>query len=183
MENMYFSPTTVGFMFLNKSDLMMRLKSRQRWRHFEGVFIWGADTFNVERDAATVTYPTELLEYVTTYNAPVKYPGIDRPYGFCCINAHQQDPVFFHSDNAAVSSAVAISASKASCLRAISFISHRTQYRSFLFSLNNLLFSGEWRDINPRRITILSAPSVLPCGATPVNCHCFIININAIFRP
>ena len=37
--------------------------------------IWGADTFNVERDAATVTYPTELLEYVTTYNAPVKYPA------------------------------------------------------------------------------------------------------------
>ncbi len=54
---------------------MMRLKSRQRWSIFEGVCYLGADTFNVERDAATVTYPTELLEYVTTYNAPVKYPA------------------------------------------------------------------------------------------------------------
>lgn len=96
MENMYFSPTTVGFYVSEQERPDDAVEVSPEVEAFlRECVIWGADTFNVERDAATVTYPTELLEYVTTYNAPLNILRIDRPYGFCCINAHQQDPVFF----------------------------------------------------------------------------------------
>ncbi|WP_241424595.1 hypothetical protein [Escherichia coli] len=38
--------------------------------------------------------------------------GLNGHTGFGCINAHQSGPGIFHSDNAAVSSAVALSESK-----------------------------------------------------------------------
>jgi len=38
--------------------------------------IWGADSFTVDIDKAVVTYPPELYEYVSQYNAPIKFPDI-----------------------------------------------------------------------------------------------------------
>ena len=74
MENIYFSPTTVGFCVSEQERPDDAVEVSPEVEAFlRECVIWGADTFNVERDAATVTYPTELLEYVTTYNAPVKY--------------------------------------------------------------------------------------------------------------
>lgn len=36
--------------------------------------IWGATGFDVKFDTAVVTYPPELFDYVTQYNAPTRYP-------------------------------------------------------------------------------------------------------------
>lgn len=76
MGNIYFSPSTVGFYIpeQDRPDDAVEVSPEVEAFLREAV-IWGADTFNVERDTAKVTYPTELLEYVTTYNAPVKYPA------------------------------------------------------------------------------------------------------------
>lgn len=45
-----------------------------------------------------------------------------RPFRFCCINTHNPHPIFFHSDSATVSSAVAIPSSTASCRGAIAVV-------------------------------------------------------------
>lgn len=76
MGNNYFSPSTVGFYIREQERPDDAVEVSPEVESFlRETVVWGADTFNVERDAATVTYPTELLEYVTTYNAPVKYPA------------------------------------------------------------------------------------------------------------
>lgn len=76
MENNYFSPSTVGFYIpeQDRPDDAVEV-SPEVEAFLRKTVIWGADTFIVERDKASVTYPAELLEYVTTYNAPVKYPA------------------------------------------------------------------------------------------------------------
>lgn len=60
MENMYFSPTTVGFYVSEQERPDDAVEVSPEVEAFlRECVIWGADTFNVERDAATVTYPTE----------------------------------------------------------------------------------------------------------------------------
>lgn len=75
MGNIYFSPSTVGFYIpeQDRPDDAVEVSPEVEAFLREAV-IWGADTFNVERDAATVTYPPELNEYVSQYNAPTHYP-------------------------------------------------------------------------------------------------------------
>ncbi|MBJ3815441.1 hypothetical protein F9C28_11000 [Shimwellia pseudoproteus] len=36
--------------------------------------LWGANTFTVARDSASVSYPPELDNYVSRYHAPTHYP-------------------------------------------------------------------------------------------------------------
>ncbi|MHC3189252.1 hypothetical protein, partial [Escherichia coli] len=60
MENIYFSPTTVGFYVSEQERPDDAVEVSPEVEAFlRECVIWGADTFNVERDAATVTYPTE----------------------------------------------------------------------------------------------------------------------------
>ncbi|HDX1871216.1 TPA: hypothetical protein RN790_002440 [Escherichia coli] len=56
MENMYFSPTTVGFYVSEQERPDDAVEVSPEVEAFlRECVIWGADTFNVERDAATVT--------------------------------------------------------------------------------------------------------------------------------
>lgn len=75
MGNIYFSPTTVGFYASEQERPDDAVEVSPEVEAFlRECVIWGADTFNVERDTAKVTYPPELNEYVSQYNAPTHYP-------------------------------------------------------------------------------------------------------------
>lgn len=75
MGNIYFSPTTVGFYVSEQERPDDAVEVSPEVEAFlRECIIWGADTFNVERDTAKVTYPPELNEYVSQYNAPTHYP-------------------------------------------------------------------------------------------------------------
>ncbi|HAT2341105.1 TPA: hypothetical protein I8206_005212 [Citrobacter freundii] len=75
MGNIYFSPTTVGFYVSEQERPDDAVEVSPEVEAFlRECVIWGADTFNVERDTAKVTYPPELNEYVSQHNAPTHYP-------------------------------------------------------------------------------------------------------------
>ncbi|QEO01383.1 hypothetical protein [Enterobacter kobei] len=75
MGDIYFSPTTVGFYVSEQERPDDAVEVSPEVEAFlRECVIWGADTFNVERDTAKVTYPPELNEYVSQYNAPTHYP-------------------------------------------------------------------------------------------------------------
>ena len=75
MGNIYFSPTTFGFYVSEQERPDDAVEVSPEVEAFlRECVIWGADTFNVERDTAKVTYPPELNEYVSQYNAPTHYP-------------------------------------------------------------------------------------------------------------
>ncbi|WP_108700778.1 hypothetical protein [Phytobacter sp. SCO41] len=75
MGNNYFSPTTVGFYISEQDRPDDALEVSPEVEAFlRKAVIWGADTFTVEGNKASVTYPPELHEYVTAYDAPFRYP-------------------------------------------------------------------------------------------------------------
>lgn len=75
MENTFFSPSTLGFYTHDQNMPGDAVEVTTDVGQFlRECVIWGADTFNVERDTATVAYPPELNEYVSQYNAPTHYP-------------------------------------------------------------------------------------------------------------
>lgn len=76
MGNNYFSPSTVGFYIREQERPDDAVEVSPEVESFlRETVVWGADTFTVERDKASVTYPPELHEYVTEYCAPIKYPA------------------------------------------------------------------------------------------------------------
>ena len=75
MENMYFSPTTVGFYVSEQERPDDAVEVSPEVEEFlRRCVIWGATGFEVTPTTAKVTYPPELNEYVSQYNAPTHYP-------------------------------------------------------------------------------------------------------------
>lgn len=75
MENIYFSPTTVGFYVSEQERPDDAVEVSPEVEAFlRECVIWGATGFEVTPTTAKVTYPPELDEYVSQYNAPTHYP-------------------------------------------------------------------------------------------------------------
>lgn len=77
MENIYFSPTTVGF-YVSEQELPDDAVevSPEVEGFLRRCVIWGATGFEVTPTTAKVTYPPELDEYVSQYNAPTHFPEV-----------------------------------------------------------------------------------------------------------
>ncbi|MDE9659455.1 hypothetical protein L2104_13070 [Citrobacter braakii] len=76
MGNNFFSSKTVGFYMPEQERPDDAVEVSPDVEAFlRECVIWGADSFRVEFDKASVTYPLELLEYVTQYDAPTQYPA------------------------------------------------------------------------------------------------------------
>lgn len=77
MENMYFSPTTVGFYVSEQERPDDAVEVSPEVEAFlRECVIWGATGFEVTPTTAKVTYPPELDEYVSQYNAPTHFPEV-----------------------------------------------------------------------------------------------------------
>lgn len=77
MGNIYFSPTTVGFYVSEQERPDDAVEVSPEVEAFlRGCVIWGATEFDVTTTAAKVTYPPELSEYVSQYNAPTHFPEV-----------------------------------------------------------------------------------------------------------
>ena len=75
MENIYFSPTTVGFYVSEQERPDDAVEVSPEVEAFlRECVIWGATGFEVTTSTAKVTYPPELKDYVSQYNAPTHYP-------------------------------------------------------------------------------------------------------------
>lgn len=77
MGNNYFSPTTVGFYVSEQERPDDAVEVSPDVEEFlRRCVIWGATGFDVTTTAAKVTYPPELDEYVSQYNAPTHFPEV-----------------------------------------------------------------------------------------------------------
>lgn len=77
MGKIYFSPTTVGFYISEQERPADAVEVPPELEEFlRRCVIWGATGFEVTPTTAKVTYPLELDEYVSQYNAPTHFPEV-----------------------------------------------------------------------------------------------------------
>lgn len=75
MENTFFSPSTLGFYTHDQNMPGDAVEVTTDVGQFlRECVIWGADSFIVERQRASVSYPDFMREYAIENNAPVSYP-------------------------------------------------------------------------------------------------------------